>query len=200
MAQIEASRHEELAFFSEKAPTLVELKFTYGDNFPAIWLMEQILDLVVYSNSRGTLNDYQARFLAESIATEYSHLKVSELLLFFYRFKMGRYGHFYAVVDPMKISIALEEFDKERHARHVERDKKAKNEKSEFVPGAVKPEEFCRKSGLPECHSALDVIRLREEIFSIIEAMLLLIGILYDYFTQDNTNTQKTCNNEKNHH
>ena len=63
-AQIMAAKNEELAFLSEKAPTLVEMKFTYGDNFPVIWLMEQILDLVVYSNSKGTLNDYQARFLA----------------------------------------------------------------------------------------------------------------------------------------
>lgn len=41
-------------------------------------------------------------------------MKVTELLIFFYRFKTGRYGHFYGSVDPMVVMEALGIFLKER--------------------------------------------------------------------------------------
>ena len=43
-------------------------------------------------------------------------VKVSELLLFFYRFKAGHYGHFYGTVDPMVITCALRDFVAERNS------------------------------------------------------------------------------------
>lgn len=65
----------------------------------------------------------QMRELARIIATEYHHLKTSELLLFFYRLKSGEYGHFYAAIDPQRIALALITFGKERIAeiKHYER-------------------------------------------------------------------------------
>ena len=178
-AQIIAARHEDRAFFGE-APTLVILKKTYGDNFPGSWLMAQILDLVAYSNSKGTLNEYQAEFLAEVIANDYYYLKASELLLFFYRFKAGRYGHFYGVVDPMRITEALEEFCKER-ARVLERkEQKESREDRATAPDTISPEEWCRQAGLPECHTALEAWQMRNRIQDIIEGVLWFINIMWN--------------------
>jgi len=183
--QINAGHNPEQAILSEKAPMLVVLKKAYGDNFPVMWLMQQILELVVYSNSKGTLSDYQAEFLANAIATEYYYLKVSEVLLFFYRFKCGKYGHFYGVVDPMRITIALGEFVKERN-NFLEREERARERAKEEAgySDKVSPEEWCRQVGLPECHSVLEVYRMRDRIIDTIEALVWFLGIMNMYLKQ----------------
>ena len=148
--QMFAAKNPERAFFGE-APTLAIMRKTYGDNFPASWLLPQIYDLVVYCNSKGTLNEQQMEFLAEAIVNEYFYLKASELLLFFYRFKTGAYGHFYGVVDPMKIIMALDEFRKERDMairkhEHEVRDKAVED----HAKTAITAQEYCRRKGIPE--------------------------------------------------
>ncbi|MBQ7204634.1 MAG: hypothetical protein IJS04_02220 [Muribaculaceae bacterium] len=180
LAQLKAGRNPKLAIMSEKSPTLVVLKKAYGENFPVMWLMEQILELVVYSNSKGTLNDYQAEFLANTIVNEYYDLKSSELLLFFYQFKCGKYGHFYGTIDPMRITIALDEFYEERN-RVIERHQRAEEERLESLKQkqpTVSPEEWCRQTGLPECHTAIEVYRMRDRIINFIEALVYAIGRL----------------------
>lgn len=51
---------------------------------------------------------------ARTISSMYYYLKVSELMLFFFRFKAGKYGRFYGSVDPMAITSALIDFLDER--------------------------------------------------------------------------------------
>ncbi len=157
--QVYAGRHPERAFFGD-APTLAIMRQTYGDGFPATWLLPQILDLVVYSNSRGTLNEQQQEFLAETIANEYYFLKASELQLFFYRFKSGRYGHFYGSVDPMRITMALEEFVKERN-REIAKHESEERDRAweEHMKEAISPADYCRQRGYPEMNDILDVIQ-----------------------------------------
>ena len=166
MLQLTAGRDPEHAILSEKAPSLVVMKKAYGDNFPVMWLMQQILELVVYSNSKGTLNDYQA--------------KASELLLFFYQFKTGKYGRFYGVVDPMMITQALEVFVTERK-RVIEQSEKAQEraEQAEWAKTKVSPEEWCRRVGLPECHSAIEVMRMRDRIINFIEGVVWCINFMW---------------------
>lgn len=185
MAQLVVGRNPKLAILSEKSPTLVVMKKAYGDNFPVAWLMEQILELVVYSNSKGTLNDYQAEFLANTIVNEHYDLKASELLLFFYQFKVGKYGHFYGVIDPMRITIALDEFCDERdrvieqHRKEVEKAQAAMEPK---LP-SVKPEEWCRQCGLPEMHTAIEVYAFVGRVNNTIDAVLWFINILWRALT-----------------
>ena len=157
--QIFAARNPERAFFGE-APTLAIMRKTYGDGFPATWLLPQILDLVVYSNSKGTLNEQQQEFLAEAIANEYYFLKASELQLFFYRFKTGAYGHFYGVVDPMKIMEGLKQFMKER-ASEIERHESElrDREREEDSKNAISLREYCRSRGIPETDDMHEALR-----------------------------------------
>ena len=181
MAQLVVGRDPKRAILSERSPSLLVMKKAYGDNFPVAWLMEQILELVVYSNSKGTLNDYQAEFLANTIVNEHYDLKASELLLFFYQFKVGKYGHFYGVIDPMRITIALDEFCDERdrvieqHRKEVEKAQAAMETK---LP-SVKPEEWCRQCGIPEMHSAIEVYAFVGSVNNTIDAVLWFINILW---------------------
>lgn len=48
------------------------------------------------------------------IAREYFYLKVTELMLFFVRFKGAHYGRFYGVEDPMVIMESIKAFIEER--------------------------------------------------------------------------------------
>lgn len=95
-------------------PTLADINIAYGKSFAQQWLVPQIASLALYTGAKN-LDTYQQRSLAAVIATEYYYLKVTELLLFFHRFKAGHYGRFYGNVDPMVITCALREFIHERN-------------------------------------------------------------------------------------
>ena len=95
-------------------PTLTDIRETYGPTFPTQWLMPQIVDVSLFVGVKN-LDQRQQMQLARVIATEYHYLKVTELLLFFYRFKTGRYGRFYGAVDPLIVTSALHEFIFERN-------------------------------------------------------------------------------------
>ena len=186
--QLMAAKNEERAIFGT-APTLGIMAKTYGESFPASWLMPQIYDLVVYCNSKGTLNERQMEFLAEVIAKEYGHLKASELLLFFYRFKSGKYGHFYGAVDPMRITMALDEFcnERERILGQHEREQEKIREAQEPKLPKMSPEEWCRSQGLPECHSMLQAMRMRDRIINIIEGIVWWINLMWSLVNAPST-------------
>lgn len=176
--QIFAARHQDRAFFGE-APTLATLKAAYGPNTPTMWLLPQILDLVIYCNSKGTLNNRQAQFLADAIANDYYYLKVSEFLLFFYRFKLGNYGNFYGVVDPMLVTVALEKFIKERNdvISRMEQEK-ADAERAKLSDNAITPAEYCRRAGFPQFTDVADVARYKARCDNFIDTLCRLIHTL----------------------
>ena len=95
-------------------PTLTDLNLSYGKTFAEQWLYPQIADLSLFTGAKN-LSKEQIQSLASVIAVEYRYLKVTELLLFFHRFKAGNYGRFYGNVDPMVITCALKDFLKERN-------------------------------------------------------------------------------------
>jgi hypothetical protein len=94
-------------------PTLKEINDCYGMDFDVEWLTVQICDMSTFTGAKN-MDEDQQEVLARTIAAEYPGLKVTELLLFFHRFKTGRYGHFYGNVDPMVVTTALLDFIKER--------------------------------------------------------------------------------------
>lgn len=84
---------------------------------------------------------------ANVIATEFYYLSVTELMLFFHRFKSGRYGRFYGSVDPLVITTSLRDFLYERaiaYDRH-EQEKRQRKEK-EWRKNAITWEEYCMKT------------------------------------------------------
>ena len=72
-----------------------------------MWILAQLENLNQYAGTKNKMEPGQMKMLAEIIMTEYFYLKASELLLFFYQFKAGKYGELYGSVDPLRISSAL---------------------------------------------------------------------------------------------
>ena len=95
-------------------PTLTDTRLAYGKNAPVAWTMAQLYNLSEYCGCRDKLQGRSLEELAFVISTEFSYLKISELMLFFYRFKTGRYGRFYGTVDPLIITVSLRKFVEER--------------------------------------------------------------------------------------
>lgn len=96
-------------------PTIQDINTAYGRGFSTEWLIPSLVNLSQHSGAKN-LTQNQIIELANIISTEYRHLKVTEILLFFYRFKNGCYGRFYGQVDPMVITCAFKEFMRERNA------------------------------------------------------------------------------------
>lgn len=109
-------------FFAE-FPTLAKVRAVLGNNAPVAWLVPQLLDLSEFCGCKDKLTTRQMEQLASIMANEFYWLKISELMLFFYKFKAGCYGKFYGAVDPMTIMCTLREFVREeRNAAYARRE------------------------------------------------------------------------------
>lgn len=112
----------DVCFFGD-FPTLATIRAGYGNNVPVIWLIFQLHNLSEYCGCKDKLQGKMLEECARVIANEFYYLKISEIMLFLYRFKSGKYGRFYGSVDPLVITTSLREFLKERayfHNRHKE--------------------------------------------------------------------------------
>lgn len=126
-------------------PILRDIDNAYGDGFSVEWLLPH---LAVLSASMGVKNiDKDAgKMLAQLISTEYSFLKITELLLFFYWFMTGRYGRFYGSFDPLVVMCALKDFMEDR-GNEIERCRQKEQEEKdrESRKNAISWEEYCRR-------------------------------------------------------
>lgn len=95
------------------------LNSAYEPGCAAAWLAEHIGELNTFSGSKN-MDDEQVKALARMIAVEYADMKISEMMLFFYRFKCGYFGKFYGKVDPMVITCALKDFAAECEQKRQE--------------------------------------------------------------------------------
>lgn len=128
-------------------PTLSQLRIGYGNKVPTMWLIPQLYNLSEYCGCRDKLQGKPLEECAAIIASDCHWLKVSELMLFFHRFKAGRYGRFYGSVDPLVITTALREFLDERataYVRHEQQEREAAEQQK--ATKAVSWEEHCQKT------------------------------------------------------
>lgn len=112
-----------------KAPTLSQVNAVYGKNTSTAWLVPLIYDFSEFCGCKEKLNKQQTDDVANIIANDYHWLKVTEVMLFFWWFKTGKYGKFYGNVDPMVITSALREFIRDRNAIIAKRDSIEKEQK-----------------------------------------------------------------------
>lgn len=111
-----------------------------------MWLVPQLYNLSEYCGCKEKLQGKSLEECAYVIATEFYYLKISELMLFFNRFKAGRYGRFYGSVDPVVITTSLRDFLNERafaYEKH-EQEKRQKRE-ADSCKRATTWEEYCMK-------------------------------------------------------
>jgi len=104
----------EVRAYTGTAPTLTRLKLGFGQHICETWIMAQIQDLNNFCGVKDKVNQLQLIELSKLILTEHFYLKVTEVMLFFAQFKLGKYGKFYGVIDPIVITTALNTFLIER--------------------------------------------------------------------------------------
>ena len=143
--QVEFGEHPDRCHFGS-APTLGTLRQAYGKNMPTSWLVPQLLNLSEYCGCKGKLTDAQLEECARVIANEHSCLKTTELMLFFSRFKAGRYGRFYGNIDPMVITSALMVFRRERAEAIAQHEaEKREKEREKQALEAISYDEFLKR-------------------------------------------------------
>lgn len=103
----------ERAFMGD-SPTLTTVRLAYSNAIAEVWIMAQIENLNEFCGVNQKMEPLQMENVSRLILIEYHYLKVSELMLFFHRFKCGKYGEFFGVVDPQKLMTALNNFNKDR--------------------------------------------------------------------------------------
>lgn len=111
------------------APTLRCVAEAYGPSIVSEWLIYQLADLSEFAGCKDKVQQYQLRQLAEIIAADYAYLKITELMLFFRKFKSGAFGVFYGQFDPITVTTALRQFLKydravaqDRHEQQLRKD------------------------------------------------------------------------------
>lgn len=96
--------------FTGMAPTLYEVRLTYGGPTAEMWLEIQLRDLSEFAGCREKMSEVQIENAAQTIILHFGFLKITELMVFLQQFKAGIYGKFYGVVDGLVITEALQGF------------------------------------------------------------------------------------------
>lgn len=124
-------------------PTLALISARFGRSTSAAWLAQHLFKLSEFCGCRDKLSNDMMEELAFIITNEFYYLKVTELMLFLYRFKLGDYGKFYGSVDPMVIlsslrqfvgwrNIQIDRYDNERKQRQMEEWRKTAISREEY--------------------------------------------------------------------
>ena len=148
--QMKVCKDTELCLFGD-APVRSELNMAYGEMTATMWLVPQLYDLSEYCGAKEKLQGKPLEECASVIATDFYYLKVSELMLFFHRFKSGRYGRFYGSIDPLIITTSLREFIRERNnAIHEHEEILRKEKEEERRKNAITYDEYVATYGKPK--------------------------------------------------
>ncbi len=100
--------------YNPAIPSLTLIGITYGQNVLERILALQIFNISEFAGSKEKMPTAKIAETAKMIAYKYGYLKISELMQFCLNFKLGQYGNFYGVVDPMVILQALTVYETER--------------------------------------------------------------------------------------
>ena len=146
--QVTLAKRQNDDWVTADVPTLALLNATYGKTASIQWLVVQIYNISEFCGCKDKLSTAQIHELSRIIEASYYHLKLTELMMFFYRFKTGRYGKFYGAVDPMVITCALREFMQERNQKidEVESERRKKQDEEDRKK-AVTYEEYLKMKG-----------------------------------------------------
>ena len=109
-----------------------------------MWLKIQLFDLAVFTGVKKP-SDEQITMLCETILANYGYLKVTELMVFFSKFKAGQFERFFGTFDAMLITNSLATFVELRKNwifeayQHQENEKREKrNENTVPMPDYLK--------------------------------------------------------------
>lgn len=96
-------------------PTLWAANNIYGKGTAEEWLVYQFSDLSEFAGVSKKINSQQLLQMAQLMVADFWYLKMTEVMLFIRRFKVGRYGTFFGNVDPLVIMDSVGKFLVERN-------------------------------------------------------------------------------------
>ena len=134
LKEFNPSKQEEFYLNERKAymgdyPTLRQLDEQFEKRSSVAWLIPQLFNLSEYCGCKDKMTAGMIEECASVIAAMFGKLKISEVMLFFFLFKGGKYGKFYGAVDPITITCAMNEFmvkratDRDFYEREQERER-----------------------------------------------------------------------------
>lgn len=100
------------------APTLAEVRLAFGGDADITWLCT-LLDYFIEYCGKGCMSGTQIMGVAQRLSMK-SHMKVTELMLFFWRLGNAEYGRIYGNIDPLYIMDGFNKFLKQREAERGE--------------------------------------------------------------------------------
>lgn len=106
--------------FTGHAPSLTRVKVSFGEEIANNWLIIQITDLALFCGIKEKPDMAQVEAIARTIIANYGYLKLTELMVFFQRFKAGKHGTFYGNFDGITLNKALNDFLKYRREKLTE--------------------------------------------------------------------------------
>lgn len=143
--QNEVGKDETRAVMSTISPTLMVINQAYGDDAAVVWLSKQLTVFNEYVGKREKMDGWQITNLAQSIVTNCSQLKASEVMLFLYQYRTGKWGPLYGAVGPQEFMVVLRDrFMPWRSAIVAEaQNAAARAERESYYnrPEALKPDE-----------------------------------------------------------
>lgn len=116
-----------------------------------LWIKTQVLALFFTSEARDKSTVDGIDFFAGCFAPEVYNYKLTELMLFFSRYKAGRYDNSYATFDSRRIGHAFfKEFLPERRAEMERMERRQANERKE-AERWTPPEGYTSLTWYQEC-------------------------------------------------
>ena len=146
-----ASKPDRCLFGS--APTLTDLRLAYDGRADIQWLIAQIATFQEKLNVEKKMTSYQLETCALNIATEFHHLKSSEICLFLARLQGGAYTiDWYGSGSPDKIISALRtQFMPWRNNQFYLKEKEEEERKRQEAinsPDNISWEQYAKENGL----------------------------------------------------
>ena len=127
--QNEYIKHFDRCFIG-KALRLTDVAGAYEAKTAIFWIKIQLLDLALFTGVKKP-SDEQITMLCETILANYGFLKVTELMVFFSKFKAGQFERFFGTFDAMVITNSLATFIELRKNWKFEAYQHQENEKRE---------------------------------------------------------------------
>ena len=127
--QNEYIKHFDRCFIG-KALRLTDVAGAYEAKTAIFWIKIQLLDLALFTGVKKP-SDEQITMLCETILANYGFLKVTELMVFFSKFKAGQFERFFGNFDAMVITNSLATFIELRKTWKFEAYQHQENEKRE---------------------------------------------------------------------
>lgn len=90
--------------------TLKEISDLYGSKTARLTIIPHIADFVMFTNSKDVMGEQSIIQCADVIVTSYGYLKVTEIMLFFFKYKSGDLGNVYGSISPLDITTSLKKF------------------------------------------------------------------------------------------